>query len=171
MYATLHHQGQARRLHNTLWRDAISRLGAQGAIFDCDGTLVHSAEAHYQCMNDAAREQGVEMARAWYVARGGLDRRSLFEAFGRERAPDLNVAQAIETSIARFSEHVSLVRPIEATRDLFQALAGAGIKTAVATNAERSVADLSLTKAGMRAQVGWLVSISDGLPQASAASV
>ena len=41
-------------------------------IFDCDGTLVDTAPAHYNAIAQAVATQGHRMDRDWYMARTGL---------------------------------------------------------------------------------------------------
>ena len=49
-------------------------------IFDCDGTLVDTAPAHYQAISQAVATQGHHMDRDWYMARAGLTPDALLDA-------------------------------------------------------------------------------------------
>lgn len=49
-------------------------------IFDCDGTLVDTAPAHFQAIAQAVATQGHRMDRDWYMARAGLTPDALLDA-------------------------------------------------------------------------------------------
>ena len=139
-------------------------MGCEGDIFDCDDMLVESSEAHYRAMQTAAAAQGFSIARDWYEARTGLDRRSLFNELQSDVAASVDVNQAVDDSISAFALHKALVQPIAETGLLLDALKASGYRIAVATNAERSVALQSLTAVGHADKVDALVSITDGVP-------
>ncbi|GAA6208768.1 beta-phosphoglucomutase family hydrolase [Cognatishimia sp. WU-CL00825] len=164
MSATLHHKGQQVPVVADDWLSKIECLGAKGVIFDCDGTLVESTEAHCRSMQVAAWDQGFVMAKDWYGARTGLDRETLFCDFKNQVAPGLDVAKAIKGSISGFRNHINTLHPIKQPVKLFQTLCDKGCRVGVGTNAEREVALLSLQAIGLLDRVSHLVSISDGLP-------
>ena len=56
------------------WQNDILQLGYKSFIFDCDGTLVESADVHFTSFQEAAAAQGYELDRDWYSVRTGLDR-------------------------------------------------------------------------------------------------
>ena len=163
MNSVLHHKGIVQQLNSDGWLKTIEAEGFATVIFDCDGTLVESSDAHMQCMQAAARDQGFEMPSAWYLARTGLDRQSLFREFAGyvERPFDIGLAQ--DRSIALYSKFTGLVRPLEEPVALAKALRHRDIPLAVVTNAERAVAQQSLERVGILHLFEHLVSISDGV--------
>ena len=156
-----HHQGQTRRCLSDEWLTLFEVEGFTAAIFDCDGTLVDSKQAHLQAMQSAAQEQGQVMAPSWYAARTGLDRQSLFNEFRQAVTGSFDVARAIETSIERFNGFVGLIRPMSAVLEFAGLLHKQGIPLAVATNAERGVVNASLSAVKATALFDHVVSISD----------
>ncbi len=134
-----------------------------GIIFDCDGTLVNSGDAHFRAFQTAAMVQGRVMERSWYNTRTGLDRRSTLEAFASEGAGAFDVSCAIRDSIAAFSDEIGHVSAISETVDLLQIIARSH-PVSVVTNAERPVAEASLGAIGVLSLITHLVTVSDGLP-------
>jgi HAD superfamily hydrolase (TIGR01509 family) len=53
-------------------------------IFDCDGTLVDTAPAHFAAIRQAVAQQGHSMEEAWYMQRTGLTPDDLLDAFEAE---------------------------------------------------------------------------------------
>ena len=164
MHSIFHHRGQSCDLASASWLDTIEKEGFAAVIFDCDGTLVDSSDAHMQAMQAAALEQGQEMAAAWYRSRTGLDRISLFEEFSLTTPVHFNIEQACLKSIASFEHFVDQIRPIPATVELATQLRKNNFPLAVATNAERTVAEQSLSAAKVRQLFDLIVSISDDVP-------
>ena len=161
--SVIHHLEQAREVSSDLWLDFVDVEAFAAVIFDCDGTLVESAEAHMKSMQAAAKEQGHEMTAAWYRARTGLDRASLLKDFRAATDPEFDVERASETSIAGFGEFAHLVTPKESVFRFASSLQLRGVAMAVATNAERDVAEVSLRVTRRRNIFKDLVSISDGV--------
>ena len=146
------------------WLATIEEIAVDAVVFDCDGTLVHSAEAHFLAMRDAATAQGVAMAEGWYRQRTGLDRATLFAGFQDVAGPSFDVARAIHDSIAAFPHHAALITPVPETAALLACLLERGYPVAVGTNAELSIARTSLSAVGLGDGFAAIVSISDNLP-------
>ena len=161
--ATLYHDGNAAAVPVSEWFDAIRQIGVAAVVFDCDGTLAESSEAHFRSMQLAAAQQGREMSRDWYAARTGLDRSALFEEFASLVGDDFDRHRAALDSIAAFPRNTGLIKPIPETVALFDRLHAAGYPLAVGTNAERGIAQVSLNRAGVLSRLSVLVSISDGV--------
>lgn len=161
MQATFTHNGQTIDLSPDEWLGKIAEIGCKGVIFDCDGTLVESSEAHCRSMQAAAAEQGCDMTTDWYATRTGLDRRTLFEEFSETVGPGFDLDQAIQTSISSYAGFLDLVHPIEDISALFWGLRNQGYPLAVATNAEREIAVQSLEVIGVSEALDALVTISE----------
>jgi len=50
-------------------------------VFDCDGTLVDTAPAHFAAVQEALAQQGHTMGEAWYMDRTGLTPDALLDEF------------------------------------------------------------------------------------------
>lgn len=161
MRSTLRHDGQLSELNADQWLKTIEQYEFSAVIFDCDGTLVNSASAHETCMRVALEDQGKVSDPDWYLAHTGLDRRSLFNTYKAELDATLDVELACQVSIAVFRDTVSMVHPVKEVTDLLDPLSKQGIPMAVATNAERSVAELSLTATNLKAYFQRIVCVED----------
>lgn len=145
------------------WHSEVIAGGYRAVIFDCDGTLVNSSEAHFQSFRAAVRAQGHNLDRSWYEERTGLDRRSLLSAFAAETSGKLDVPLAIQQSIDAFIGSSKRVFPIHETMKLVHGLHPSH-PMAVGTNAEVEVATASLCAVNLFDYFETIVSISDGLP-------
>ena len=159
--SVVHHRGVSRDITSEHWIDFVETEGFSAVIFDCDGTLVESSAAHMKSMQAAAREQGVEMAEEWYQERTGLDRTNLLLEFQDSIQSDFEIERAAKTSIESFGKFANMVQPKIGVLGFARDLNQRGISLAVATNAERDVAEVSLRTTGVRKIFSHLVSISD----------
>lgn len=160
----LHHDSEGiQSVPYQLWEELIVARGYRGIVFDCDGTLVESAEAHFNAFRDATSAQGQALDEDWYLQRTGLDRRSLLSEFALSVGSEFDVPRAVEHSISAFKDHVHLVRPVGHTSEFLLRISNE-LSVAVGTNAEAEVARASLTATGLIEFIQVVVSISDGLP-------
>lgn len=160
--ALLHTDDETLEVTSDTWSAEIAQRGYRAFIFDCDGTLVESSEVHFQSFHEAIAEQGQVLDRDWYLERTGLDRVSLFEEFSAIMLP-LDIERACKRSIELFVSMSAKVAVIPETKLLVDALSKIG-PMAVATNAERPVAEASLKATGLRKYFDHIVAISDGFP-------
>ena len=159
--ATLHTKNVKSAITSVTWHHEIFQRGYTAFIFDCDGTLVDSADVHFTAFREAAKEQEYSLDRDWYFARTGLDRLTLFREFAEEFERDFDINIAVSRSISRFIEISDRVLPIVETESLVKELSRE-FPLAVGTNAERSVAEASLGATGMLGFFPEIVSITDG---------
>lgn len=158
-----HHAETTRPVPSDAWAQFISDGGYEAIIFDCDGTLVESGEAHFKAFQTAIRAQGHELDRAWYDERTGLDRHSTLATFAKTIHSAFDVPRAIGESMTAYISNTSTARPIRETIDLAKSLSST-LKMAVVTNSERQVAAASLGAIGLDTHFDHVVTISDGLP-------
>jgi len=162
MDSILFSAGTKRHIAPQDWYSEII-AGEYGAvIFDCDGTLVDSSEAHFQSFRAAIRAQGYDLDREWYTQRTGLDRQSLLVSFASRTTGAFDVALASRQSIEVFISGATAVAPIAETVNLVRTLAETH-PMAVGTNAEREVAAASLQAVNLFDYFDTIVSVSDGL--------
>ena len=88
----------------------IKQYSYKAIIFDCDGTLVNSAPAHFAAYQSALQHQGAVFNLDWYQQRLGLSRVELLTEFSDYTSIQLDIAQAVAESEAQF-----LVRASELT--------------------------------------------------------
>lgn len=69
-------------------------------LFDCDGTLLLTADLHFEAIAEAALAQGADMPRDWYMSLTGLGRKDLFAHFTKDFGLSLDVPRLIQDSIA-----------------------------------------------------------------------
>ena len=161
IHATLHTKEGESATTSATWQQDILQRGYTAFIFDCDGTLVESADVHFTAFHEAAKDQNCNLDRDWYFARTGLDRLTLFREFANDTANDFDIEAAVARSISLFTEMSDRVLPIVETERLAKELCR-DFPLAVGTNAERSVAEASLTATHMLECFDHVVSISDG---------
>jgi beta-phosphoglucomutase-like phosphatase (HAD superfamily) len=155
--------GTAREVASADWSRLVKDRNYRGVIFDCDGTLVNSADAHFAAFRDAVREQGYDLSQSWYEARTGLDRAATLAAFERTLTGPFDVPEAVAASMRHFMHGDTAILPIPATKSLVQSLSGQ-LAMAVGTNCETPLAERSLKTAGLGEAFAHVVSVSDGLP-------
>jgi beta-phosphoglucomutase-like phosphatase (HAD superfamily) len=163
MDSIFYSRGGQRHVSSENWHSEIIAGDYRAILFDCDGTLVDSSDAHFQSFQYAARAQGFDLDRNWYALRTGLDRLSLLTAFSEEMSGAMDIALAAQQSIDAFISKTTTVSPIEETNRLLRAL-DRTYPMAVGTNAEIEVATASLKAVGLLDYFGAIASVSDGLP-------
>ena len=162
IHATLHTRNGASAITSATWRDEILAKGYTAFVFDCDGTLVESADVHFASFLEAAKEQGCDLDRDWYLARTALDRLTLFREFAADPENDFDVDVAVGRSISIFIGMSDCVSSIVETASLVRDLSR-GFPLAVGTNAEKEVAKASLRASDLLDCFDHIVAISDGL--------
>ena len=92
-------------------------------IFDCDGTLVDTAPAHFYAITEALKVQGHTMDRSWYMARAGLTPDALLDAqeaavAAAGKVLPLDRATVFATYNDHFRAGLPLLREVEAVASL-----------------------------------------------------
>ena len=132
-----------------------------GVIFDMDGVLVDSAEAHFQSWQRLGRQQGVQLTQEQFSATFGRQNRDIIPLlFGEVSEPALREMADRKERIYR-----DLVRAnppiVEGAIDLVVSLHEAGAQLAVGSSGPRANIDLILEAMGVRDQVRVVVSSDD----------
>lgn len=161
---SIFHSGSTRRaVTPDAWLSEVLKGPYCAVIFDCDGTLVHSADTHFDAMQTAVRAQGHDMESDWYLARTGLDRISIFAAFAGSVDGPFDASLAAQNSITTFIAQSASVSKLIETARVVDALCGQ-YPMAVGTNSEAEVAAASLKAVGLLDAFDHIVCVSDGLP-------
>ena len=135
-------------------------------IFDCDGTLVDTAPAHYTAIAQAVATQGHRMDRDWYMARAGLTPDALLDAQEAHAAERGNPAGSLDRAAiyGTYNQH------FHASLDLLEEVAlVAGwarewhgrVPMAVASNGRLANVTASLRVTGLLALFDTIVSADD----------
>ncbi len=130
-------------------------------IFDCDGTLVDTAPAHYNAIHLALQAQGHAMDHAWYIERTGLTPDALLDAHDARIAAEQRQASTVmdcfapldreevfRTYTGHFHASLHLLREIAAVADVARAWHGK-VPMMVASNGRRDNVTASLRVSGL----------------------
>ncbi len=141
-------------------------------IFDCDGTLVDTAPAHYNALALALAAQNHTMDRAWYMERTGLTPDALLDAHDAKIAAEhaaagngshftpLNRTEVVRTYTGHFQASLHLLEEIAAVADVARAWHGK-VPMLVASNGRRDNVTSSLRAAGLLLLFDGIVAAED----------
>ena len=118
-----------------------------GLIFDCDGTLVDTAPAHYYALQEGLKSLGLSMDAAWYYDRVGLTPAALFDAFEGVVGPFDRQRVSAEYTVA-FQQGLSRLREVEAIAAIAREWKGK-VPMAVASNGTRGNVQTTLRETGL----------------------
>lgn len=134
-------------------------------LFDCDGTLVDTAPAHFFAISEALKLQGHTMDRDWYMARTGLTPDALLDAQEAAMAvagavPPLDRATVFATYNDHFRAGLHLLREVEVVASLARGWHGK-VPMAVASNGRLRNVEASLRATGLLPLFSHIVSADD----------
>ena len=136
-------------------------------IFDCDGTLVDTAPAHYNALTLALAAQNHTMDRAWYMERTGLTPDALLDAHDARVAASTNRGLApldrqevVRTYTGHFQASLHLLEEVAAVADVARAWHGK-VPMLVASNGHRDNVTSSLRAAGLLPLFDGIVAAED----------
>ena len=134
-------------------------------IFDCDGTLVDTAPAHYYAITEALKVQGHRMDREWYMARAGLTPDALLDALEAAVAAAGKIAPLDRATVfATYNDHfgagLPLLREVEAVAALAREWRGR-VPMSVASNGRLANVQASLRATGLLPLFEIIVSADD----------
>lgn len=144
--------------------DTASDTGVHPApaalLFDCDGTLVLTADLHYNAISRAVARQGHQMPRDWYMSFTGLGRRDLFQRFAAETSATFDMDRLIEDSIALTVDLTGHVRENPLVAGLARRAFGR-VPMGVVTNSEGSIARAVLAETQLSELFDCIVTVED----------
>ncbi len=132
-----------------------------GVIFDMDGVLVDSADAHFESWMLLAAERGVSVTREQFDATFGRQNRDIIPiVFGESR--DREVAAMSDRKEELYRDLVRTRPPVvDGSVQLVRGLHDAGAMLAVGSSAPRANIDLILDCMGVSALISAVVSADD----------
>ena len=111
-----------------------------GYIFDADGVIVNTMEAHYLCNSIALGEAGVPMDKKQYFSQAGMTGREQIRYFCQKAGKSFSEEQITKIYNRKrelYKLHVNSAEKIESNTKLIEVLRAAGIPVAIATGASR----------------------------------
>lgn len=130
-------------------------------VFDCDGTLVDSAEAHLYSLQQALAPLGLAMAPEWYHPRHGLGPDDLLDAYEADfKVESLVRADFYEHVNEAYLAGVNLIQEIKVVADVARDWFGK-VPMAVASNGVRRNVEASLIATRLRPLFYTIVTADD----------
>ena len=122
-----------------------ARESEYGVIFDMDGVLVDSSEAHFAAWSRLGEELGVSHPRSIFERTFGMHNRQILPLWLGDRVTPGEIERLSERKEAMYREAAAAtLQPIDGAVPLIHALAGAGFRLAVGSSAPRANVDLAL---------------------------
>jgi beta-phosphoglucomutase-like phosphatase (HAD superfamily) len=138
--------------------EGISRGRFAALLFDCDGTLAHTAELHHLALAAAIRELGHEMPKQWYMERTGLSLEQVLDEFAEfcgERLVRANISP-LEEKV--FCENAGMVREIKAVTAIARKYSGK-LPMAVVSSSAKAMVHATLGALGITPLFNAIVSV------------
>lgn len=130
-------------------------------IFDCDGTLVDSAEAHLYSLQKALAPLGLEMTPEWYHPRHGLGPEDLLDAYEADFKVESFAREAFYDRVnAAYLSSIHLIKEIKVVADVAREWFGR-VPMAVASNGVRKNVESTLIATRLRPFFYTLVTADD----------
>jgi len=130
-------------------------------VFDCDGTLVDSAEAHFSSIQQALAPLGLTMDRDWYQARVGLGPEDLLDAYEAEfKVASLVRTDFYERTNETYLASVNLIQEIKVVADVARRWFGT-VPMAVASNGQFKNVEATLIATRLRPLFYTIVTAAD----------
>lgn len=129
-------------------------------LFDCDGTLLLTADLHFRAISEALAWHGGKMPRDWYMALTGLGRRDTFERFITDFQIELDIVRVMADSIAltvALAKHATENPSVAAVARK----ATGQVPIAVVTNSEAPIAHAFLAHTGLGDLFDCIVTCED----------
>ena len=106
-------------------------------IFDFDGVLVNTMEAHFACYAAACAEVGVPIEKRRFFSQAGMTGREQIAFFAARAGKAIDVDAVYRRKGELFLHRLDEVRPIPAGVELLAAARAAGARTAIASGSSR----------------------------------
>jgi beta-phosphoglucomutase-like phosphatase (HAD superfamily) len=130
-----------------------------GLIFDCDGTLVDTAPAHYEALVEGLKGLGLTMDSGWYFERVGLTPAALFDAYEEVVGP-FDRERVIADYTVAYQEGLPRLREVEVIAAIAREWKGR-VPMAVASNGTRLNVEMTLRSTGLLGLFDMVVVAAD----------
>lgn len=129
-----------------------------GVIFDMDGVLVDSFQAHFESWQSLANEVGVTYsADAFHRTFGRTGREIIREEWGRTDWPLDHVDQLVDRKEVLYRDLVEREFPaMDGASDLIGSLAAAGSRIAIGSSGPRENVELAIERLAVRRLAAWV---------------
>jgi len=140
----------------------MPRQQIKGAIFDVDGTLINSNDAHARAWVNALAEANVDVSFAQARSMIGMGGDKVLPVLANvDPGSALGKRIAERRSAIFMQEYFPTLRPFPKARELLEALQSSGLKLAVASSAKQEELEPFLELAGVKDLVSNVTSSSD----------
>ena len=130
----------------------------QALLFDCDGTLAHTAELHHLALAAAIKELGHDMPKQWYMERTGLSLEQVLDEFGEYCGERLKRANISPLEERVFCENANMVREIKAVTAIAREYSGK-LPMAVVSSSAKAMVHATLGALGITPLFNAIVSV------------
>jgi beta-phosphoglucomutase-like phosphatase (HAD superfamily) len=140
---------------------ALEKGTFDALVFDCDGTLVDSANAHLYSIQEALAPLGLKMPSEWYHPRHGLGPEDLLDAYEADfKVESLARADFYERVNEAYLAGVNLIQEIKVVADVARDWFGK-VPMAVASNGIRKNVEATLIATRLRPLFYTIVTADD----------
>jgi beta-phosphoglucomutase len=134
----------------------------RGAIWDMDGTLVDTAELHFQAWQEVCREHGRDFTRADFAATFGQRNPEIITRLFGDRFSPGEIAELGDRKEVLYRAAAARgVTLLPGVADLLEALRREGFRQAIGSSAPKANLDLILERTGIRGYLDAVVSSED----------
>ena len=123
-------------------------LPTKALIFDCDGTLTDSMQAHFTAWQAALADQGMSLTEQQYYPHGGTPSRILIPRLAEQAGVEVDYQRALEFKEAAFLDSIELLKPIEPIVEIAREHRGK-LPMAVASGGTRRLVERQLQQVGI----------------------
>lgn len=141
--------------------ELVTQRAVDAVLFDWDGTLVHSQEAHIRAALHGYRKHGLAVERSWLADRGGLTTRQAVLARAREVGKTVDVDAIVDTVEAAYAREARSVLGDDAVIGLLRACSQFDVATAVVTGSRRSALESVARRLELLALFDAVITIDD----------
>ena len=120
-------------------------------IFDVDGVLLRTMEAHFECYRQALQEAQVPVDKAQFFRQAGMTGREQIMYFARKAGVAVDVEKVYARKQELFEHYADRVEGIECNIELFRLLQAAGFPVGIASGSARRSWLPMLAKLGIQA--------------------
>jgi beta-phosphoglucomutase len=141
----------------------MEKTSVYGAIWDMDGTLVDTAELHFDAWSAVAKELNLPFSRADFAATFGKRNPEILRQLYGNRFSEKEIAELGEKKEEHYRAAARRqgVKPLPGVKVLIEGLRQAGFKQAIGSSAPRANLDLILKLTGLASFFDVLVSMED----------